>query len=1176
MARLTSNSHAVALEIYDGSKYRLISSIGLKEDQKDRYEVIVADRINKKATQPEDRPIPIRSMPDGQYYYRLNAIAVHKKIEAYLLLFFSEEVKLKPKQQNSLLFIANTIGGLLDDIIEKPSPTGAVLPKRNLEAIYHKTNEVARVGGWEMDCTTNALFWTDITREIHEVENDFIPTLENAFDFFDTEESQHVIEEAVTLARKENKPYDLELKLITAKGNRIWVRTIGEPKFEDGKCIRIFGTIQDITMAKIAEENIINTKKLLEDVLNTSTDVAIISTDAKGIIRLFNKGAEKMLGYTAAEMIGIGTPEVFHCKEEIRKQVHQLKEKYDKEIDERLAFVYEARIAGSESKEWTYIHKDKRRISVKLTLTPMKDDHGEINGYLGVATDITEEKNAAKKLLIERARLKSFVKHVPASVAMLDNELKFVAYSDRWLEMYGLEGQDIIGKCYYDIFTNTSDRWKEIHKRGLSGKVICCDEDVWRPDGWSYDQYVRWEIRPWYYSKDDIGGILMLTEDVTEARLQRGDLEKSKLHAEQANRAKSEFLANMSHEIRTPLNGIIGFSDLVLKTELHERQEQYLTIVNQSANSLLNIINDILDFSKIEAGKLDLDLERNDLYELAEQASDIITYVIHQKGLEMLLNISPNIPRYAWIDSVRLKQILVNLLSNASKFTDTGEVELKITPLTKINHNGEMGIRFSVRDTGVGIKADKQDKIFEAFTQEDVSTTKKYGGTGLGLTISNRLLELMGSKLQLTSQSGKGSTFYFDLNVKCEDGLPTPQAYDLNLQRVLIVDDNANNRMIIERMLALKSIQTDQAKNGFEAIQKLVDGERYDVILLDFQMPYLNGIDTARKIRGNFEKQPIVFLHSSSEDKKISEASKELNIPLRLIKPIKMQEMYDTLLKVQQNSHGNTRPSKNKNDYESLLLNGKNTILIVEDNAINLLLGKTVIHNISPDTTVMEANNGKQALERMEERLPNLILMDVQMPEMNGYEATKVIRETYKNENILIFALTAGNLKGERERCLEAGMDDFIAKPFVEADLIRLLEKWNFSTASTEQNEHPITSSAPALFDIQKLQQVMGFKDMKDPIFRQLLTISKKELLKTKDKLEMLPGSENPDLSKIAHKLYSSANSLCMEQLASISAKLEREAISQASTQLLDELNSEAITEINNRLADLEMYLNHQ
>ncbi|WP_200977581.1 PAS domain S-box protein [Echinicola sp. 20G] len=1005
-----------------------------------------------------------------------------------------------------------------------------------LKEMLEQTNSVARVGGWEADFINNTLYWSDVTREIHEVSADYIPNSDSAITFYKKGKNREAIQKAVEKAVTKGEPYDLELELITATGKEIWVRAIGKPQFKDGKCIRLFGTFQDVNEKKHYELEIIKSKKLLEDIQNASSEVSIISTDTEGVITVFNKGAEKMLGYSADEMVGKQSPAIIHDPEEVEARGKELSEKYGHDISGFRVFVFRSELKGAEEREWTYIRKDGSKLFVQLAVTTMRNAEGEITGYLGMATDITERKQAEHDLFIEKARLNAFVTHAPAAVAMFDTEIRYIAYSNRWIEEYQLQGKDIKNKSHYEVFGNISDEWKSIHSRCLKGEVISNEEDIWRPDGWDHDQYLRWEVRPWHQFDGTIGGIMMLTQDITEACLQRDELKKAKIMAEQASIAKSEFLANMSHEIRTPLNGVIGFTDLVLKTELTDTQAQYLSIVNQSGNALLNIINDILDFSKIEAGKLDLDIDKCDLYELSDQASDIITYEVHKKGLEMLLNIHPDIPRYIWVDSVRLKQVMVNLLGNASKFTEKGEIELQLMPMSKIDKNQEILIRFSVSDTGIGIKPEKQLKIFEAFSQEDLSTTKKYGGTGLGLTISNSLLKLMDSKLQLESEPNKGSKFYFDLKVKCEHGDPEIWQAELGLKNVLIVDDNDNNRMILERMLALRGIETAQAKNGFEAIQKLIDGEKFDVILMDYHMPYMNGIETIRKIRESFEHQPIIFLHSSSDDENILRACKELGVKMKLVKPIKIQEMYDALMTInRKQDHKKSKPQK---DTKKSILPKDTKILIVEDNTINMLLAKTVVNNLSPITRVLEAKNGIEALEVCEEELPDIIFMDIQMPEMNGYEATQEIRKRFNNRSILIIALTAGNIKGEREKCLNAGMNDFIAKPFVEEDLIKLLEKWHLSD-SKNLVIGPKELASETDFNIENLKQILGFPDIESEMFQIILKSGKKELIKSSEELNKILRNQSSGLNITAHKLYGSACTMRMDKLADLSAKLE-------------------------------------
>lgn len=738
----------------------------------------------------------------------------------------------------------------------------------------------------------------------------------------------------------------------------------------------------------------------------------------------------------------------------ITKEIHGVSPDYQPELDNAFNF-YKGKqnqdkikkavdLAISEGKGWD--------MELQITDTVGKDiwvreignaefENGVCRRIFGTLQNIDEKKKAEIEVKRSRAVLSAFVEHAPAAVAMLDKELNFIAVSNKWLEHHQLTGQKVIGVSYYELFTNADDETRERHKIVLKGSIERKEEDIYKLPGTIEDEYITWEMRPWHQIDGTIGGIMVFTQNITSIIKQREELKVAKLQAEQASGTKSEFLANMSHEIRTPLNGVIGFTDLILKTNLNETQHQYLSIVKQSANALLSIINDILDFSKIEAGKLDLEIDKCDLYELGAMATDIISYQVQTKGLEMLLNVSPDLPKYIWADAIRLKQILINLLGNSSKFTEKGEIELKIEAIS--SQEDQTTIRFGVRDTGIGIQPEKMSKIFEAFSQEDSSTTKKYGGTGLGLTISNKLLGLMGSKLELESTPGKGSFFYFDITLRSEKGeIFDPEDISM-IKKVLITDDNDNNRLILKEMLSLKNIQTVEAKNGIEALEFLSTGEHFDLILMDYHMPYMDGLETIKKIRESFEislqEQPIILLYSSSDDERIVKACEELKVNRRLVKPIKMQDMYNTLATLYKKDN-NLKAAAGTFITETTSDNLN--VLIVEDNAINMLFAKTIIKRLIPNAHLIEAKNGFEGLKAFEAQTPDIVLMDIQMPVMNGYEATTKIRAAETNGRVPIIALTASNVKGEKERCIEAGMDDLIVKPFVEESIASALNKW--------------------------------------------------------------------------------------------------------------------------------------
>lgn len=537
-------------------------------------------------------------------------------------------------------------------------------------------------------------------------------------------------------------------------------------------------------------------------------------------------------------------------------------------------------------------------------------------------------------------------------------------------------------------------------------------------------------------------GVLALNRELEDKAFA---IEKAREQAEQANSAKSDFLAHMSHEIRTPMNAILGFTELILKTDLNKSQKQYSENVRVAGKNLLEIINDILDFSKIEAGKLELDIVETDLIELLEQTIDIVKYQAAEKGLELLLTIQPGIKRIVEVDPVRLKQILINLLNNAIKFTEKGEVELKVeyTNLSPTKGN----YHFKVTDSGIGITAEQKERLFKAFSQADGSTTRKYGGTGLGLVISNLLAEKMGSKLLLDSTWGKGSVFKFnfDAQFKEQSLLNSPSVI---YKKVLVLGSNTKNLENISDYLNYLKIDHTTTESSFIALQNLKSNE-YDLFISNLMMSDMPGFELISLIRNILkigeDKLKIALMYNATSEDYVNEHPDRTNVSSKLMKPIKTDDLFALLCNIrnkeEQEEYNSLQIKQDKPISEVGVILQPKVVLIAEDVLMNMMLIKRMVANVIPNVEIIEAPNGRKAFEIVQQRHIDLVLMDVQMPEMDGMEATQQIRNlnTEYSKNLPIVALTAGALKEEKEKAMNVGMNDFLTKPIDTSKLNKVL-----------------------------------------------------------------------------------------------------------------------------------------
>lgn len=761
----------------------------------------------------------------------------------------------------------------------------------------------------------------------------------------------------------------------------------------------------------------------------------------------------------------------------------------------------------------------------------------DLYGTIFVIRDVTERRRALSIIREQKQHLEALVSNSPIAIVTLDHDQEILTFNPAFERLVGYRSKDVIGRKIDDLFADDGPRSKTgpLSERVLAGQPVNTIIQRRRKDGTTID--VETLGVPLVVDGQTVGALWMY-HDITE-------LMEARRKAEQADRAKSEFLANMSHEIRTPMNGIIGMIDLALRTELNDDQYDFLTSARESADALMSLLNSVLDLSKIEAGQFHLEEIEFDLLPLVEGVAQTLAGRAEAKGLEIASYIDPNVPLRVIGDPGRLRQILINLMENAIKFTDHGEVFLRAE--LESDQGSRALLRFLVTDTGIGIPPERVNAIFERFVQADGSTTRKYGGTGLGLTISKQLSEMMGGTIGVESEPGKGSTFWFTaLLEKSQNPTAQQQRPPVLLQglRVLVVDDNATNRKILTRMLGNFGCQVTAVATGREVMPSLVRSaltkHPYRLVLLDLQMPDIDGVNVLQLIRAErlTQNTKVIVLTSMGHRGEI-ERLKELGCSSYLLKPIKQSQLQETL----ENVIGQRTWSERRRrlpEEPPVRIGRRLRILLAEDNHINRKMIKELLSREGHQVDL--ANNGIQAVEIWQQAEYDLVLMDVQMPEMDGLEAAQRIRSLENGDrHTPIIALTAHAMPGDRHRCLQAGMDDYMSKPIDPRKVLETIARWaGKGTGEREEDEAQPAVDPNCVFNLD--DALVRFSNDREFF----LTMLEDFLSTLCDKIgEMKTALQNDNLAALSyqgHNLKGVAANFSAYQLSCLADRIDQAA----------------------------------
>jgi two-component system sensor histidine kinase/response regulator len=929
-----------------------------------------------------------------------------------------------------------------------------------------------------------------------------------------------VLDRYVRRLRGEDVPHQYEFRFLTASGHPLWIE-INSVMIDWESRPASLCFFRDVDEQKKTEAALRDSEALYHSLVE-SLPLSIFRKDAAGRIIFANRRFCETLGRPLEELQGKTDADLFPP---------EMADKYRHDDEQVLTTGRVLEIVEEHQKP------DGELIHVQVLKAPVLGADGQVRGVQGMFWDVSARRRAEEKLRENAARTRLIVDTAYDAFVGVDSEGRIIDWNPQAEAVFGWPRDEAIGRRVAE--TIIPERLREVYRHRLQqtlargqGAVLNKRIEItaMRRDGSEFP--VEAAITP-----AQLGGSRVyhaFLHDITRRKRYEAELRVAKEAAEAANRAKGAFLANMSHEIRTPMNAIIGMAELVLDTQLSTEQREYLKLVLESADSLLSIINDLLDFSKIEAGKFDLDPVPFEIHESIGDTMKSLAVRAHKKGLELVHDIAADIPAVVVGDPNRLRQVVINLVGNAIKFTDQGEVVMTVR--RQATDRDGMLLHFAVRDTGIGVPPEKQELIFRAFEQADTSTTRRFGGTGLGLAISSALVELMGGRVWVDSEEGVGSTFHFTARFQNADSqsLARPAAPVTVLEglRVLVVDDNATNRRIQCEMLGNWHMHPVAVAGAAEALSALREAHRagrpFTLVLTDANMPELDGFTLAQQIKGDAAMKSAIIMMLTSGDRPDDVARcKQLGVAAYLMKPVKQSELFDAIVAAIAPSEIPCPPepasSAGARDARPL------RILLAEDSLVNQKLAVGLLQRRGHCVRV--ANNGREALAALETQSFDLVLMDVQMPEIDGLQATQALREREQSTGrarVPVIAMTAHAMAGDRERCLAAGMDSYISKPIRSRDLFETMARVVEGITDSPQADGAASAAKTELDLAAMLQTVGGDRDL----LREVAEAFLEEAPKLLDELRTATAEgDATSLARAAHTLKSSLRYLGAAEL---------------------------------------------